>query len=149
VIAYLHTEAFATMIGTDHIPRIGEKIRISPEPGVPDERDGLFQVIDVLYEVPCNPGKQRIDIYAKRVCDAPTKLGTAPISIDTIPLRLQFSRSFARAPSRAKSISSQRAALLALDIGSVRRQNVHIPARIPSEPEGAEIGQNVPTASHP
>jgi hypothetical protein len=71
VIAYLHTQEFSTMIGTDHIPRIGEKLRLPPEPEVPDNRNGLFHVIDVLYEVPSNPGKQRVDIYAQRVGNAP------------------------------------------------------------------------------
>lgn len=80
MIFYLHTPddemKGSGMCGSDHIPRVGEKIRIAypktDEWANQDRSDqGLYEVLDVLYEVPNNPSRQRIDVYAKKVCDLP------------------------------------------------------------------------------
>ena len=80
MIAHLHTAEHGFVIGTDHIPRIGEKIRIPSEPNIPDERDGWYMIQDVVYEVPNNPGRQRVDIYAQKLAVTPSDLSYKAVS---------------------------------------------------------------------
>lgn len=82
MIFYLHLpeQKNGSICGADHIPRVGEKVRVAfPETDewawADGEDQGLYEVLDVLYEVPNNPGRQRVDVYAKKVCDLPEDLG--------------------------------------------------------------------------
>lgn len=80
MIFHLHTPTVGVLVGSDHIPRIGEKIRVSypntkEREGIRDPaEEGLYLVEDVLYEAPNNPGRQRIDVYGRKISDLPADL---------------------------------------------------------------------------
>jgi hypothetical protein len=80
MIFYLHTPdgpRGSGMCGSDYRPRIGEKIRVDYQGADyhPKEDDsGLYVIEDVLYQVPNNPGRQRIDVYARKVSNLPSNL---------------------------------------------------------------------------
>jgi hypothetical protein len=71
VIAFMHTQAWRSMVGLDHLPRVGEFIRVAPGAGLVDDHDGLYEVICVMHTV----GSGRVDLYATRVADAGPKVG--------------------------------------------------------------------------
>lgn len=71
MIAFMHTESWASMVGLDHMPRERELIRVAPEAGLVDERDGLYEVLRVMHSV----GSGRIDFYARRIADAGRHVG--------------------------------------------------------------------------
>jgi len=68
VIAFLHTPTLGSIaIGIDHVPANGQKLLIPKEVEIPDGREGLYLVDDVVFAVPSMPGRQRVDIYAKQM----------------------------------------------------------------------------------
>jgi hypothetical protein len=66
MIGYLHTQDFGDfVIGFDHVPFIGMKLRLPNDQGIYDERDGWYLVHDVVMGVP----DSRLDIYATRITE--------------------------------------------------------------------------------
>jgi hypothetical protein len=60
----MHTpEVGGFMIGLDHLPAIGTKLRLPQEENIPDDRDGWYLVEDVIQGIPDG----RIDVYARRI----------------------------------------------------------------------------------
>lgn len=81
MIAFLHTKKFDTMIGADYVPHEGELLHLTVD--VPDERDGIFRVLHVMYGVPSNPGRQRVDIYAEKISESMKNVSFAEV-VDAI-----------------------------------------------------------------
>lgn len=76
MIFFFHTpEQGSVMVGSDHIPRRGEILRLTdhPELGI-DLMTGIFRIEDVMYGAPNNPGHQRVDVYGQKVGELPSDL---------------------------------------------------------------------------
>jgi hypothetical protein len=72
LIFHLHTESLGgSMVYTDHVPRIGEKLRVDTD--IVPEQNGIYEIEDVVYGIPFDQ-VQRIDVYAKRVAHLPSDL---------------------------------------------------------------------------
>ena len=65
------------MIYVQYVPRIGEKLRVdvsASEIKGMDEHNGIYEVLDIVYEIPFNE-RQRIDAYLVKLSDLPKDLG--------------------------------------------------------------------------
>lgn len=83
MIFYLHTPNLGGgMCGSDHVPRIGEKLRVDTD--IVPEQNGLFEVQDVLYGIPCSPDRQRIDVYAIKRSDLPKDLSYSEVIVESL-----------------------------------------------------------------
>lgn len=82
MIFFFHTpDHGSVMVGSDHVPRIGEILRLTdhPEFNAPDLMVGLFKIQQVMYVAPNNPGHQRIDVYGRRISDLPGDLSYSAV----------------------------------------------------------------------
>lgn len=81
MIFYFHTpNVGSVMVGADHIPRKGEIFRLTQHPDWPkNHMTGLFEIENVLYEAPNNPGRQRVDVYGRQVAELPSDLSYSAV----------------------------------------------------------------------